>query len=310
VVTAAGSGPVVRRNGLEPDEFREVLALTGAAADADGAAPLSEHVLLRLRGGSARPGHHFLIPGGDGRLLGYGHLDPAGGMDAELVVHPSHRRRGLGRALAEEIRRAAAGLPSTGGTAVRFWSHGDHPSAAAVAVDLGLDRVRVLWQLRRSLTLPLPDPHLPAGVTLRPFRPGADDRDWLAVNRRAFAGHPEQGRWGEDDLRVRQAEPWFDPAGFLLAVEEAGGQLLGFHWTKVHPEPGRPIGEVYVLGVDPGAHGLGLGRALTVAGLAHLRGRGLTRVMLYVDETNTAAVRLYRQLGFAHWSAHVQYGVR
>src|SRR5690606_10535850 len=115
---------------------------------------------------------------------------------------------------------------------------------------------------------------LPAGVRLRPFRPGADEPAWRSLNARAFADHPEQGRWTLADLRLRMAEPWFDPAGFLLAERETDGRLLGFHWTKVHAkdpsstggEP-APIGEVYVLGVDPQAQGLGLGRALTLAGL-------------------------------------------
>lgn len=192
---------------------------------------------------------------------------------------------------------------------MRAWAHGDHPSAAALAVDLGFTRARVLWQLRRSLAAALPVPRLPDGVVLRAFRPGVDDEAWLALNTRAFAAHPEQGRWTPADLRARLAEPWFDPAGFLLAVEEASGRLLGFHWTKVHERPGSArIGEVYVLGVDPSAHGGGLGRALTTAGLAHLRdARGLDRVMLYVDESNTSAVALYERIGFARWCGHVNY---
>ncbi|MGC1212029.1 MAG: mycothiol synthase, partial [Micromonospora sp.] len=192
---------------------------------------------------------------------------------------------------------------------LRAWAHGDHPSAAALAVDLGFTRARVLWQLRRPLTGVLPEPRLADGLELRAFRPGEDDEAWLALNARAFAQHPEQGRWTTADLRVRLAEPWFDPAGFLLAVESATDRLLGFHWTKVHERPGSArIGEVYVLGVDPSAHGGGLGKALTSAGLAYLRDRrGLDRVMLYVDESNTGAVALYERLGFARWSAHVNY---
>jgi mycothiol synthase len=102
---------------------------------------------------------------------------------------------------------------------------------------------------------------------------------------------------------MREAEPWFDPAGFLLAVDIEDA-LLGFHWTKVHPDA---IGEVYVLGVDPGGHRRGLGSALTVAGLEHLAGKGLKTVMLYADESNATAVRLYRRLGFEVWSADVSY---
>ncbi|WP_433530088.1 mycothiol synthase [Micromonospora sp. CA-263727] len=302
--TEPTSDQVSRTDRLGPAEITEVLALARVAGDTDGADPLDEHVLLRLRDERA-PAVHLLARADDGTLTGYAHLDttdPGLGVGVELVVHPAYRRRGTGRTLARGVLAAATGP-------LRAWAHGDHPSAAAIAVDLGFLRARVLWQLRRPLAAPLPDPRLPDGVTLRAFRPGADDAAWLALNARAFADHPEQGRWTTDDLRVRLTEPWFDPAGFLLAVESATGRLLGFHWTKVHERPGSArIGEVYVLGVEPSAHGGGLGRALTSAGLAYLRDRrGLDRVMLYVDESNTAAVALYERLGFARWSAHVNY---
>ncbi|MEU5937746.1 mycothiol synthase [Micromonospora sp. NPDC047548] len=295
---------VARADRLAPAEVAEALALARLVGDADGADPFDEHTLLRLRDPEAAA-VHLTARAADGTLTGYAHLDtadPAAGVGAELAVHPAYRRRGTGRALARGVLAAASGP-------LRAWAHGDHPSAAALAVDLGFVRARVLWQLRRPLAAALPAPRLPDGVALRAFRPGADDEAWLALNARAFATHPEQGRWAAADLRTRLAEPWFDPAGFLLAVEEASGRLLGFHWTKVHERPGSArIGEVYVLGVDPSAHGGGLGRALTTAGLAHLRNaRGLDRVMLYVDESNTGAMALYERLGFARWCGHVNY---
>jgi mycothiol synthase len=86
--------------------------------------------------------------------------------------------------------------------------------------------------------------------------------------------------------------------------------LLGSHWTKVHPagEAGdEPIGEIYVLGIDPEAQGLRLGRALTDIGLAHLRGRGLSAVLLYVEEDNTAAVSLYERTGFVRHAVDVSW---
>ncbi|MFG1952359.1 mycothiol synthase [Micromonospora sp. NPDC048830] len=295
---------VTRTHVLTPAEVADVLTLARAAGDADGADPFDEHTLLRLRDPGA-PAVHLTARAPDGTLTGYAHLDttdPGAGVGVELAVHPGHRRQGTGRALARGVLASAS-------DPLRAWAHGDHPSAAALAVDLGFTRARVLWQMRRPLTAPLAAPLLPDGVTVRAFVPGADDDAWLALNTRAFASHPEQGRWTEADLRVRLAEPWFDPAGFLLAEESATGRLLGFHWTKVHDRPGSArIGEVYVLGVDPAAHGGGLGRALTAAGLAYLRDRrGLDRVMLYVDESNAAAVALYERLGFARWCAHVNY---
>jgi len=299
--------PMTRLDHLGPEVVDEVVALAGLATRTDGAAPIAEHVLLLLRRPQARL-RHLLLRGPAGELAGYANLDltdPAAGIGVELVVHPAHRGQGHGRALL-----AAVGAETE--VPLRIWSHGDHPSAAALAVDLGFRRERMLWQLRRPLTASeLPDlfaPELPEGIVLRGFRPGRDDEEWLALNARAFAEHPEQGRWTADDLRARMAEPWFDPDGFLLAVSTETGRLVGFHWTKVHDTPGgRPIGEVYVLGVDPDAHRGGLGRALTTAGLTHLRSRGLDRVMLYVDDTNAAAMALYQRLGFARWCAHVEY---
>ena len=98
------------------------------------------------------------------------------------------------------------------------------------------------------------------------------------------------------------AEPWFDPAGLLVA--DAGDGLLGFHWTKQHS---ADLGEVYVVAVDPAAQGRGLGRALTAAGLAHLASLGVRRIILYVESDNAAAVATYSHLGFAHTQTHVQY---
>ena len=159
--------------------------------------------------------------------------------------------------------------------------------------------------MRRPTAVPLPPEADPPGVTIRDFGGAADAEGVLAVNAAAFAAHPEQGSMSAADLAERMAEPWFDPAGLLLAIG-ADGELLGFHWTKRHD---ADHGEVYVIGVSPAAHGRGLGRALTVAGLRHLASRGVAEVHLYVESDNDPALRLYSGLGFTHAAAdtHVQY---
>jgi mycothiol synthase len=172
--------------------------------------------------------------------------------------------------------------------------------------------VRELVQMRRSLR-DLPPAAIPAGIHVRTYRGPADDAELLRVNNAAFAWHPEQGGWTPDDIAERRSEPWFDADGLFLAFDESTHKLAGFHWTKVHlDQPG--LGEVYVLGVDPGEQGRGLGRALTLVGLHHLANRvsgaGKPTVMLYTEGDNTAAVRTYEGLGFAVSGVDTAYGIR
>ncbi|BDM72939.1 mycothiol acetyltransferase [Streptomyces nigrescens] len=289
---------------VAPETAAAVLELIERAARTDGQPAVSEQGRLQLRGGK-RPGvAHVLVyahgEAGEELLVGYGQLedtDPVEAPAAELVVHAGHRGRGHGRALGAELLELS-------GRRLRVWAHGGHPAARHLAQTLGLTMFRELRQMRRSLgDLELPEPVLPEGVTVRTFQPGTDDAAWLEVNAEAFAHHPEQGSLTQRDLEDRKAEAWFDPKGFFLA--EQGGRLVGFHWTKVHAEEG--LGEVYVLGVRPGAQGGGLGKALTSVGLRHLAGQGLPTAMLYVDADNAAAVSVYERMGFVTHETDLMY---
>ena len=252
-----------------------------------------------MRGGHREGVRHFLVTA-DGELVGYGQLedtDPVEAPAAELVVHPERRGRGHGRALGNALLAAS-------GKRLRVWAHGGKSAARHLAQVLGLTLFRELRQLRRSLSpMDIPEPVLPAGVTVRSFVPGKDDEAWLAVNSAAFAHHPEQGGLTQRDLDDRKAEPWFDPKGFFLA--ERGGELVGFHWTKVHDA--EQLGEVYVVGIRPEAQGGGLGKALTAIGLRHLAAEGLPTAMLYVDADNTVAVTVYERLGFSTYEVDLMY---
>jgi mycothiol synthase len=284
-----------------------VLSLLSAATEHDGIPPIAEHIVLHLRHGGDKADRHLIIQEND-EIIGYAHIDmtdAVAGSSAELVIHPLHRGQGLGRSLLEEICNM---------TSPRLWSHGDLASAKKLAQDNGLARVRTVIQMRRPLTSHLPD--LRADFGLRSFLPGLDDEAWLALNNRIFEGHPEQGNWNLANLHQRMMEDWFDPHGFLLATLE--DRLVAFCWTKIHgahthshegsDEHGHdPIGEIYAMGVDPDFSSVGFGRAITIAGLAHLRREGLMSAMLYVDAENLAALRLYTELGFSEWGRDVMY---
>ncbi|MET4621408.1 mycothiol synthase [Arthrobacter sp. 2762] len=304
---------------LDPELLKDFRTLAAAAEESDGNPPLSEQTLVMLRGVDA--GDHSVLslalyapdedsdPATGEDLAGIAVVVEAPGPSGttgvlELAVHPTYRNQGVAGRLLEALegKRGFDGLSA--------WSHGNHEAAAELATRFGYGPVRELWKMRlMTSTSALPDVGLPDGISLRAFVPGQDEDAWLAANRAAFSHHPEQGSMTRADLEARKAEDWFDPAGFLLAVNDAG-ELLGFHWTKVHPRQGPhpAIGEVYVVGVTPEAQGLGLGKALTVAGIRYLQDKDLHAVMLYVDADNRAAVSLYQKLGFIRWDTDVMYG--
>jgi mycothiol synthase len=154
--------------------------------------------------------------------------------------------------------------------------------------------IRTLQMLKVALPVPVDD--VPAGATLRMFEPMHDEDAWLDQNNAAFAHHPEQGAWLREDLAERTNEPWFDPSGFL--VLEIDGRLAASCWTKVHELHPDRFGEIYVVSVHPDFQGRSLGRVMITQGLAALRKKGVATAVLFVDEDNVVAKKLYESIGF------------
>jgi mycothiol synthase len=291
------------RRRLDGRELEAIDHLVTHAAAHDGYDSLSDHLWLELMTSRGQGVHAVLANDHGGDLVGYAQLAPANESTAiELVVAPQVGEQST--ALRSALLDAALGMVAEdGGGAVNWWVHHPEPSADAIAANAGLTLGRRLLQMRCEL--PITDG--PAAET-RAFEVGRDEQEWLRVNNAAFHDHPEQGGWTIDTLHQREAEPWFDPKGFRL--HERDGRLAAFCWTKVHADTTPPMGEIYVIAVDPEFHGLGLGRALTMAGLAHLASVGLDVGMLHVDAANEAAMHLYTSLGFTvHHADHAYVGV-
>ena len=256
---------------LSARQVYDVLELRNAVAAASGTSPLSDHVVAAVKGQAA--GRHFLQTAA-ADLVGYAYLETAADPVAELLVGDGG-----------DVARILDAVTRSAGSSLRVWTRGDNAPLNGVLPGLGFTLVRTLLQLRCPLgTQPIAEAVWPDGVVVRTFEVDSDEATWLALNNAAFAGHPEQASWTLEDIRARENEPWFDPAGLLVAVD--GDRMLGFHWTKLHSPA---LGEVYVVGIDPSAQGRGLGKLLTLAGLHHPAGLGVREVLLYVEADNAAA---------------------
>lgn len=285
---------------LDSDRRALVDALIRAATLADGVSPVGEHKYLKLHAGSAVCS--ALLAFDDTELVGYGQVLLCDGFAAaEVVVHPASRRRGVGRRLIAEAGALAA---ASGARELRFWAYGALPAIQGIAAHRGLTPGRTLLQLERSLKA-LPSPPSLGACAVRQFDLARDRDRWLALHNEVFADHPENGKWSAEDLDARLAQPWFDPDDFLIA--ESAGEMVGFNWLKRLPDLGE--GEIYVVGVAASQRGRGLGRALALLGLHHLRDRGMRVCTLFVEADNRPALRLYRALGFSVRHTHHCYAL-
>lgn len=294
---------------LPPDWRERIAALVAAASAADSSPPLSDAALL---GDDPATGHFaVLADDADDDVLGYAVVLPGGGT-IEIVVDPTARGQGIGAAL---MRVALA----HGGR--EFWTRGDRSAPHVLAARAGMAPARHLWFMSAPLS---PQSRQFGGAadiaatasaessgslyTITTYAGAQDDAGILAVNAAAFKALPDQGSWTQEDLEARFSSAWFDPDD-LLVLRDEDAVIVGFHWTKVHqpgslgfptPRPAgqSPVGEVYVLALDPRVQGRGWARPLLHAGLEQLAERGCREAILYVDDSNVAARRLYLREGF------------
>jgi len=276
----------------------DVFALIDSVTRLRGDRPLSDQHWLNLTHGT-KGESHALLAHADNHLVGYGQIMSGNqAWSVELVLDPTFDREHTEALTRTMITRALDVIAEAGGGTVYWWVVDPSAVIIDIALRAGLHHGRTLIQMRVPLPL-----DIPFELATRPFVVGADERAWLEVNNAAFAAHPEQGGWDLEALLQREQEEWFDPSGFLL--HERDGQLAGFCWTKLHtrpldaPDAPAALGEIYVIAAHPAFHGHGLGKALTIAGLASIAARGVHTGMLYVDRDNTTAVSMYSRLGFS-----------
>ncbi len=261
--------------------------------DSSGRATCMERVTVRLGQPGYYPEADLFFAERDGLLLGYADIVrelEIGRVILSGAIHPGHRGQGLGRWLLETAVEHSRKL---GARVVQIPVASGVPAGEQFLRRNGFRVVRRHWRMSidkyRHRICPVP-----GGFELHRFVPG-DEESLCALQNRAFAGS-----WGfrpntVAEIRYQVNIGGGHPEGILFLSD--GERQVGYCWTMAHPaESGK--GQIKMIGVVPEYRGRGLGRALLVAGVSYLRGRGMKEIELTVDGNNIGAIRLYRSAGF------------
>ncbi|MEK7847606.1 MAG: GNAT family N-acetyltransferase [Chloroflexota bacterium] len=251
-----------------------------------------------------RPGHcageDLLLAERDGLIVGW--LDTfrepgLGRVVVEAGVAPGQQRRQIVCLL---LRRRLQDAAATGVQVVHFSIPERDQAAGRWLEGMGFLRVRRFlrlgWQRKRV-------PPVPDWPPIRPMRAG-EEGALTRIQNLSFGGS-----WGfhtnaEEEVRYRLGLPCCCREGVFFA--EVEGRVVGYCWTREL----RGKGEIWMLGADPAWRGQGVGRALLLRGIHHLRQRGFRRVDLTVDAANTTAIALYLAVGFRQVGSVVSYECR
>ena len=231
------------------------------------------------------------------------------------IVHPEWRRRGLGRRLLARLyRRAEERLDEVEQGPVYFEGSTRDVEAdrQALLASFGLEPVRYFINLARPIDNGLPPAGIPAGYRVRTFDPARDLEAAWQVDNLAFQDHWGFSGFPLEEFRHWLEQPDFRPELWLLAEEQATGQVVGLGLNMIYPDwiaqTGRQEGYVNTLCVLREHRKHGLGTALLVQCLHTLRGAGMEGVHLHADAENlTGAVRIYERVGFRVRKTNIAY---
>ena len=233
----------------------------------------------------------WLVELGD-QLVGYGWLWGRESPQPKSFgfVHPDVRGKGVG---SELLRRIESRARELGAGMIAHYAVGE--PAAELLEGQGYRAASRFYRMALDLDAPPVVHALPAGIGVRAFEPGRDDRPLHAALTEAFADEPDFEAESFERWRERRvADPSFDPELWLLAND--GDSIAGFALASLSTEGGF----LDALGVRSPWRRRGLGLALLTRTFADAYGRGARRVALGVAADNpTGAPRLYERAGMS-----------
>ena len=236
-------------------------------------------------------------------IAGLSYLIPEPEIDRVIlrgIIHPRYRRAGVGLALLRLAQKRAREL---GVSAIQADIDEKNQSAKRLLEANGFRKVRVFHEMRLILDEQEFGSAFSEQIQIEQLKPGQEGL-LTEVQNLCF-----NGSWGyhpnnEDEVTYCLSLNKCSYADVLIV--QVNDRPAGFCWLTIDPElatnKNLKTGRIHMMGVIHAYRQTGLGKSLVIAGLSHLINKGINNVDLTVDSTNTAALELYRSIGFKVYS--------
>ena len=285
----------------QPGDFEDYLRLHRESEELDRAGRrVSESLLTEALGHPGfQPENDLFLVQGTAHVIGYirAFLEPGIGRAlASGLVHPLHRRKGIGTAL---FGRAVRHAQAAGVGCVQISIAENNSVARKLCTRLRLRFIRYFIGYRLNLAAARLPGVRTNGYIFRNLRPGEEDQ-LTAIQNRAFTG-----TWGfnpntREEIAYRIHSSTCSPEDVIMVYRQ--DRPIAYCWTRIFHEGSRDggvsRGEIHMLGVDPEYRKQSIGKNVLLAGLHHLEDKGVKLVELTADSEMPAALALYESAGF------------
>jgi len=216
--------------------------------------------------------------------------------EANILVHPSWRRLGIGSTLLSKVVERAHQLKAG---EIQIYANPRHPAAPAFLHKHGFVAQGTYTELRLTEHILLPPVIWPYGYTMRPYSEVQD----LSILTQAM-NLCYIPLWGHHEVTENQMAsylPNFNQQGLFLVFSEKG-RVIGI--SRVEPSPERthkngvPTGYIDAPGIVPQHRRLDLYRALVLTGVRWLHDQGQTLIEMESWGDKLEDLKMYRELGF------------
>jgi mycothiol synthase len=239
----------------------------------------------------------------------YDHHTPPTAPTAWIMVHPDHHDLG-GPLLAWAEQHARAHwlpqVPPDVRSVLVCTARQDLPNDMQRLLDFGMDYKRTYYRMTIEMATQPPKPAVLDGITLRAphgeeeYRAIADVVDTSFKDHYGHIDQPAETHYTLWRQYMVDDNPDYDPSLWVLAVDDANGQIIGVSLGHGNNDNDPHYGWINTVGVLREYRGRGIAQALLYDHFGRMWDKDIRKVSLGVDASSlTGATRLYERVGMA-----------